>query len=571
MNRSRGIARMQVNESRVRQASVQSRRLLWLVGGVGALVAIALQLFVAGAAQGAGHEAFLKRGWERYQQAIEGSAAWEEALGAFNQALSKSPGEADALRGAGYVYYQLKWYDEAIDTLRKSLVKNPGLPAVKETVRFKGGVTATIESDAQSTLAWALRFKGRPAEAVQEFQKVVAREPKWVDPRSGLGWALYDQGRFAEAEREFAAALKVNAQYADARDGMVAVQAWRFAGYNTALAALGAGNYDGAISGFKAVLAAGDKRFPEAELWRVWNGLGWAHYYKGQHKDAVAAFQEALKQKKDNAEAWKGIGYASFYGLKHYDDAVAAFKQALGLQPQQGDVQGLLAAAHLAKKDWAVAIAEYQKVTAATPGLADPWIGLAKAHAGKGEDREAQAAYRKAIQIAPAYVMADPEFSKLVESRRGWEGLYAQVGDALAAAGKPTEAMTAYLKLLERVPEAPAALKGLARIAYFQGKWDETLTQLQRVAAQDPGDLEVQTLIGWAHYRTGNFDAALQTFRQIVQRDPKSVDAQDGLGWSLYRKGRYGEAEQHFKEALQQRPGHRSSVEGLALAVGTRK
>lgn len=94
--------------------------------------------------------------------------------------------------------------------------------------------------------AVAARLAGRPAEAVQLLEPLVAAEPRNADAQVQLGYAYLSLDRLDAAEAAFNAALAAAPDYADARLGLARIAQRRGdrAGALAALDAVGPGNAD---------------------------------------------------------------------------------------------------------------------------------------------------------------------------------------------------------------------------------------------------------------------------------------------------------------------------------------
>jgi len=93
---------------------------------------------------------------------------------------------------------------------------------------------------------------------------------------------------------------------------------------------------------FNALFLAGDwqgmvalfRRWTKAEPGNfiAWHYLGIAYGQMGRHRDAVEAYQQALRLEPDSDWTWSNLGGA-FIELGQYKDAVEAYREALRLKP----------------------------------------------------------------------------------------------------------------------------------------------------------------------------------------------------------------------------------------------
>ncbi len=81
-------------------------------------------------------------------------------------------------------------------------------------------------------------------------------------------------------------------------------------------------------------------------------------------------------------------------------------------------------------------------------------------------------------------------------------------------------------------PASVAALYERGLEAYRAGNLQEAQGYLGRAYALDAGDVGVNTLLGWSHWRLGDVQQARYHFERALERDRATVDAQMGLAFS---------------------------------------
>lgn len=184
---------------------------------------------------------------------------------------------------------------------------------------------------------------------------------------------------------------------------------------------------------------------------------------------------------------------------------------------------------------------------------------------------------------------------------RQGEGTESPIGRAraLAAAGRLTEAVVAFGKILAVQPGRLDALTGLAEAAWTLGQMKlaaDCLRLAIRAQGEDftlhhnlgnvlrrQGDLagaeaayrraieirpaaaESHNGLGHVHLACGRLERALECYRRAQTIDPEQCETLNNLGNALRRLGRYEEAETHYRRALALRPGHAGARYNLAL------
>lgn len=87
-----------------------------------------------------------------------------------------------------------------------------------------------------------------------------------------------------------------------------------------------------------------------------------------------------------------------------------------------------------------------------------------------------------------------------------------------------------------------ASIFEAARKLLEEGKYDEALSQLQALAAQNPKLPGLSHQLGAAYYKKGDFQKAIGYLKQATEENPKDNEAVQLLGLSYYLAGRPNDA-----------------------------
>lgn len=107
--------------------------------------------------------------------------------------------------------------------------------------------------------------------------------------------------------------------------------------------------------------------------------------------------------------------------------------------------------------------------------------------------------------------------------------------------------------------------------AFNTKDYSGALVNLVKAAEMAPGDPELLSLIGWAHYFCGNYTASIDCFFQVTEIEPENDSVLRGRGWAYLQTGSYESAISDLSRALELLDVNRRSdwleaVRGLSWA-----
>src|SRR6266436_4674922 len=197
--------------------------------------------------------------------------------------------------------------------------------------------------------------------------------------------------------------------------------------------------HEQAIAKANAARSAPTPRYSEAELnyklaakqdpddARAQLGLGNVYLDQGRLQDAVYAYQQALKVKKDYVDAYQPLSY-SLAQLNRFPEAAEALKQALVYDPNNAEIYNNLAFAY------------GQGLQNRNEVLSNAYKNLGNAYNGLKDYSEAAEALKKAAEIEPTNAAA--QFN---------------LGLALYNGKRYSEAIEAYKTVVKLRPQLAAA------------------------------------------------------------------------------------------------------------------
>ena len=82
------------------------------------------------------------------------------------------------------------------------------------------------------------------------------------------------------------------------------------------------------------------------------------------------------------------------------------------------------------------------------------------------------------------------------------------------------------------------------------GDYPGALQALNKALTLSPGDVQAQSLLGWAQMLNEDYDDALATFQQVLMKEPANSLARINVGYICLKKGIFGEAIEHLSKAI---------------------
>lgn len=198
-----------------------------------------------------------------------------------------------------------------------------------------------------------LLARGRPDEALIEFDRVIALDPTSSVAHFNRGTALADLGRHEDAVLAYDAAIALQPSDAvthynrgfsldelnrldeaiAAYEAAIALDPSQVsAHFNRGIALDTLGRYEEAIEAFDAAIAL-DRSDPD-----LFTGRGVTLAKSGSYEDALDAYKQALDVKPDHAQAHYNRG-VSLARLRRDDDAIAAYDTAIALAPDHAEAR----------------------------------------------------------------------------------------------------------------------------------------------------------------------------------------------------------------------------------------
>ena len=184
--------------------------------------------------------------------------------------------------------------------------------------------------------------------------------------------------------------------------------------------------------------------------------------------------------------------------------------------------------------------------------IVDPWrssyddISRRLDSAGTSDDREA--IKRDIISLFKTVDQGITDLTVLKEKIRELVERYKQMvqGESDDRAPQFTGAVPAMRA--DHIGASTFIEKGWSLISL--GDFPGALQALNKALTLSPGDVQGQSLLGWAQMLNEDYDDALATFQQVLMKEPANSLARINVGYICLKKGIFGEAIEHLSKAI---------------------
>jgi serine/threonine-protein kinase len=262
----------------------------------------------------------------------------QKAIDLFQQAVILDPRYALAYKGLGEGYWQLYLISrqpvfatqakEYCEKARKMAPENPEvLIALGETYRGTGRTKEAIDlfqraiaknpylSEARARLARAYEYEARLKDAENEFKKALEIRPDYWGTYNELGAFYFFHGRYVEAEKMFQMVLRLTPDNVMGLNNLSGVY-------------LQTGKTDRAESLIRQILKI--HPLPEA-----YSNLGTILYSRTEYTGAAQMYRAAIELQSNDPALWGNLGDALRYSGATQQEWEEAYLHAVGLQQER--------------------------------------------------------------------------------------------------------------------------------------------------------------------------------------------------------------------------------------------
>ncbi|MBI3477511.1 MAG: VCBS repeat-containing protein [Acidobacteria bacterium] len=251
------------------------------------------------------------------------------------------------------------------------------------------------------------------------------------------------------------------------------------------------------------------------EFGRNYLSYGSVFFQRGYYDQAGAAFERALRDDPDSAEALYGIG-SVYLNQQNTAEARQSFERATKLRASYPDT------------------------------LANAWNNLGLLSAREGRTEEAIGYFKQALQLSPDHVVALENMGSAYRQLKQWD-----------------DARSFFERALAISPDDAEANYGLGMVFAQTDDTNHALDHFQRALRSRPAYPEALNNLGILYLRTQRRDEAVAKFEECIRVAPPFDQSYLNLARVYALEQASDKARAVLLELLKQRPGHLQAQEML--------
>jgi tetratricopeptide (TPR) repeat protein len=186
--------------------------------------------------------------------------------------------------------------------------------------------------------------------------------------------------------------------------------------------------------------------------------------------------------------------------------------------------------------------------------MSEPWFAALRGQFQEIETRlgVAQGADRDAVKrdIIALFKRVDGALTDLGQMKEDIRGLverYKQ-GNSAESATAPQFTGARPAVHADHLGASTYIEKGWSLISL--GDYAGAIQSLEKALGLSPGDVQAQSLLGWAQMLHEDYDDALGTFSRVLMKEPANALARINVGYICLKKRIFGEAIEHLSKAI---------------------
>ena len=227
---------------------------------------------------------------------------------------------------------------------------------------------------------------------------------------------------------------------------------------------------------------------------------------RGEYKEALNYFQEAVETSPEDTEAWFGLGNC-YIGLEQPAEAIAAYRQVIRTDPDNANAYYNLGHYYRQLGRYEEAVTTFQDALAANPKHILSRFEMGETLGEMGRPEEEKQVYNDLIARSPKFFPA-----------------YFRLGLVCNRLGQFEEAIAAQRQVIELKPDFAPAYYAMGLVYANLGDYRQEANAYREAIRIDPNFVQAHFNMGLYYLRTGERDAALGQYKILKKLDDKTAN-----------------------------------------------
>jgi Flp pilus assembly protein TadD len=188
--------------------------------------------------------------------------------------------------------------------------------------------------------------------------------------------------------------------------------------------------------------------------------------------------------------------------------------------------------------------------------MSEPWLATLRGQfqeiearlVSVGQPTEREAVKRDIIALFKRVDAALADLGQMKGDIRGLVERYKQASGAATPAAAPQFTGARPAVHADHLGASTYIEKGWSLISL--GDHVGAIQSLEKALALSPGEVQAQSLLGWAQMLHEDYDDALGTFSKVLMKEPANALARINVGYICLKKRIFGEAIEHLSKAI---------------------
>jgi tetratricopeptide (TPR) repeat protein len=443
------------------------------------------------------------------------------AVDEYKYALNADPNSPQLNDGLADLYFRSGHMHEAEVTARNLLKDSPN---DIDAHRLLGRIYLRQLSDATNAVSSSSPSGNALDQAITEFEKIVALQPKSVEDRMVLGQLYTVKHLPKKAEDQFKTAQDIEP---DSEEVVL----------NLARLYAESGDIAHAVKVIEAVPVS--DRSPKMEV-----ALGAAYDQLKQPKDAIAAYQRAVDMDPGDAHTLDALGQALLTN-NQLDEALRQFKLLAEADPENAEPLVNIAEIQRRQGKQEDALATIRKARKLDPSSLEAGFKEAQLLDVLGRFDEAAQTYEKMVDLTSH---ANGAYTTEEKSNRGF--FLDHMAAIYREENKTSQAIATYQKMIDMGGDNARRGTEEQVETYGEAKMFDQAADLARKAVNnDPKDVDLKLMLAGALVEQGKNEEALTMTKALLDNSDKDRPVWIKLGQFYTEMRRWKDAEDAYAKA----------------------